>query len=284
MERLVKFVSTGSLVVSGVGLAAYSCLFTVDGGEKAVLWDMSGVKDNVYGEGTHFFVPIKQKPYKFDVRIKPRSIKTTTGTKDLQTVSITLRVLYQPKFSKLPQIFKSLGMDYDERVLPSIGNETMKAIVASYNAEELITQRESVSVEIRKMIQQEGDKYNIQFVDISITDLQFGKEFTQAVEYKQVAEQETEKQRFVVQMAQFEKQAAIIRAQGESESARLVSDAIEKSGQGLIELRRIEAAREIANKMSNSRNVTYMPHNGNFLFNMPHFAGDPRQSSSPMKQ
>lgn len=113
--------------------------------------------------------------------------KITCIGKDLQTVNVTLRVLYQPKFEKLPHIFKSLGMDYDERVLPSIGNETMKAVFvsyfcvfnffshkhiqASYNAEELITQREAVSVEIRKMIQQEGDKYNIQFVDISIVSV-----------------------------------------------------------------------------------------------------------------
>lgn len=85
-------------------------------------------------------MPIKQKPNIIDIRTKPRSIKTTTGTKgnlfdayfkylDLQNVSITLRVLYKPSVSKLPEIVKNIGLDYDERVLPSIGNETMKGVV-----------------------------------------------------------------------------------------------------------------------------------------------------------
>jgi regulator of protease activity HflC (stomatin/prohibitin superfamily) len=74
-----------------------------------------------------------------------QNISTTTGSKDLQMVSITLRVLSRPDVEHLPRIYQSLGMDYDERVLPSIGNEVLKAIVAQFDAAELITQREVVS-------------------------------------------------------------------------------------------------------------------------------------------
>ena len=59
-------------------------------------------------------------------------------------VSITLRVLSRPDVEHLPKIYQSLGMDYDERVLPSIGNEVLKSIVAQFDAAELITQREVV--------------------------------------------------------------------------------------------------------------------------------------------
>ena len=59
-------------------------------------------------------------------------------------VSITLRVLSRPDVEHLPRIYQSLGMDYDERVLPSIGNEVLKSIVAQFDAAELITQREVV--------------------------------------------------------------------------------------------------------------------------------------------
>merc|ERR1712137_828413 len=57
-------------------------------------------------------------------------------------VNISMRVLSKPTVSKLPDIFKSLGTDWDERVLPSIGNEIIKAVVAQYNAEQLLTQRD----------------------------------------------------------------------------------------------------------------------------------------------
>lgn len=73
-----------------------------------------------------------------------QNISTTTGSKDLQMVSLTLRVLSRPDVSHLSTIYQTLGLDYDERVLPSIGNEVLKSIVAQFDAAELITQREVV--------------------------------------------------------------------------------------------------------------------------------------------
>ena len=64
---------------------------------------------------------------------------------DLQMVNISLRVLTKPDTDTLATIFKNLGLDWDERVLPSIGNEIIKAVVAQYNAEQLLTQRDKVS-------------------------------------------------------------------------------------------------------------------------------------------
>jgi prohibitin 1 len=89
--------------------------------------------------------------------------------------------------------------------------------------------------------------------------LTFGKEFTNAVEQKQIAQQEAERARFIVEKAEQEKQASIIRAEGEATAADMISGALAKAGQGHIELRRIEASKDIASTLATARNITYLP-------------------------
>ena len=131
----------------GAGVSLFQAsVYNVDGGFRAVMFDrLSGVQRAVRGEGTHFRIPWVQTPHQFDVRIRPRNISSATGTKDLQIVTINLRVLSRPEEEHLPDIFSNLGVDYDERVLPSIGNEVLKAVVAQYNAEQLLSMREQIS-------------------------------------------------------------------------------------------------------------------------------------------
>lgn len=91
---------------AGAFLAGQS-IFDVKGGSRAVIFDrISGVKEEVINEGTHFLIPWLQKSVIFDVRTKPRNIATTTGSKDLQMVSLTLRVLHRPIVQALPKIYQ----------------------------------------------------------------------------------------------------------------------------------------------------------------------------------
>lgn len=86
---------------------ANAAMYDVKGGTRAVIFDrLQGVKEAVVNEGTHFVVPWLQKPIVFDVRTKPRNISTTTGSKDLQMVSLTLRVLHRPEVKMLPKIYQ----------------------------------------------------------------------------------------------------------------------------------------------------------------------------------
>lgn len=90
----------------GIGLVQ-SSIYDVRGGTRAVIFDrLAGVKETVVNEGTHFLVPWLQKAIIFDVRTKPRIIGTTTGSKDLQMVSLTLRVLHRPEVQALPKIYQ----------------------------------------------------------------------------------------------------------------------------------------------------------------------------------
>ena len=85
----------------------------------------------------------------------------------------------------------TLFADYDERVLPSIVNEVLKGVVAQYNAASLLTNRETVSLTIRRNLRERAREFNIIMEDVSITELHFGHEFTQAVEAKQVGTSDT---------------------------------------------------------------------------------------------
>ena len=103
----------------------------------------------------------------------------------------------RPKPGELPHIYTTLGQDYDERVLPSITNEVLKAVVAQFDAGELITQRENLSAQVKADLVGRADQFGVVLDDIAITHLTFGRDFTHSVEMKQVAQQEAEKARLV---------------------------------------------------------------------------------------
>ena len=198
-----------------------------------------------------------------------------------------MKIVCRPKPAELPNIYTTLGLDYDERVLPSITNEVLKAVVAEFDAGELITQRENLSARVKSDLVMRAEQFGVVLDDIAITHLTFGREFTQAVEMKQVAQQDAEKARlvsdilvilvviifffvrFLVEKAEQVKQAAIINAEGDSEAALLLAKAFEATGEGLVELRRIETAEDVAASMAASRNVVYLPSDQSTLLSLP---------------
>jgi len=264
MDKLLSRVSTAAGALTVGAFTVNSCLYNVDGGERAVLFDTlrGGILPDVRGEGTHLIIPVIQRPIIIDVRTKPREIPSVTGTKDLQMVNIKLRVLWRPVIEKLPQLYRELGTDFDERVLPSIGNEVLKSVVAQYNAEELLSKRAEVSARIKEELIKRGAHFHLTLDDVAITHLTFGREFMKAIESKQVASQEAERQQYVVQRAEQERIANVTRAEGEAEAATIITKAMEKTGNAIVEVRRIDAAKEIAAKLAKGRNITYLPGGG----------------------
>jgi len=259
-KLLQRVASTGTPLVAGAGVLAgggylaTNAMYSVEAGHMAVKYNrLSGIGADNYREGVHFILPWFERAIIFDVRARPHTMTSLTGSKDLQMVNISLRCLCKPDTGKLPHIYRSLGLDFDEKVLPSIINEVLKSVVAQYNAAQLITQRELVSRTIRATLIKRSAEFGILLDDVAITHLNFSPEYEKAVEAKQVAQQQAERAQYLVMKAEQEKKQIILHAEGEKESAKLIGDAI-KVNPGFVELRKIQVAKDISTVLAKSAN------------------------------
>ncbi len=190
MNSMMK---VGSVFVVFGGVMTF-CTFVVDGGEKALIFNkIGGLKNKVYGEGLHFKIPFLQDPILFDVRLTPNVLETKTPTKDLQNIEISVRILFKPNEQSLYYIYKDQGKNFSDRVIPSITHEIIKSVVARYNADQLLTQREKVSLEIKQGLINKANEFNLVFEDVAIIHIEFSREYREAIESKQVSQQMAER-------------------------------------------------------------------------------------------
>ncbi|KAM3134454.1 hypothetical protein pb186bvf_013420 [Paramecium bursaria] len=257
MSQTQGIIALGGAVVGLFALK--STIFTVEPGHAAIKFSkFTGVGSEIYKEGWHFKIPYFENPIIYNIQTKPRQIKASTANKDMQNVILTVRVLHRPYSDKLPYIYRTLGTDYDEKVLPSIVNETMRSVVAQYTAAQLLSQRDQVSFKIRSSLAERAELFKIAIDDVSITELTFGKDYLEAVEAKQVAQQDAERSKFIVEQAREAKKSIIIKASAEAKSIELVGkNALQNPA--YLEIRKIEYAKEIGAILADSRNHIMLP-------------------------
>jgi len=241
-----------------VGYGIYQGIYFVPGGFRAVKFNaITGLHDKVYGEGANLAIPYIENPVLFDIRHKPYEVTSASGSRDLQIINIAVRILYAPHADNLPELYRRLGYGYADTVLTSITNEVMRAVIAQYNANELLVKRAEVSSRIAEHLRSRASGFNIDISDVSITQMTFGKEYTAAVEAKQVAQQMAERAKFRVDQAQQEKRGMIVLAEGEAESAKLIGSAMQNNP-AFLELRRLEAAKVISKALAHSQGQYYL--------------------------
>ena len=178
------------IAVGVIGLVLFLNPFvTVDAGERGIVLNFGAVQDEILAEGLHFKIPIMQRVIPMDVKLQKSQTNSAASTKDLQDTKFSIVVNYHVAPDKVNWVYQKIGLAYRSRVIDPSVQEVVKAVSAKYTAEELITQRDKVSIEIKNLLKARLAQYNILVDDFSIVNFSFSAQFTQAIENKQTAEQ-----------------------------------------------------------------------------------------------
>lgn len=179
----------GSVIALIVAIIlAFSMIKTVPTGYTGILTTFGKVEPNTVSAGVHVIAPW-QKIVKLDNRTQKVSVETDTFSKDIQQVKVSLAVNFCIDQATAQELYKTVGVNYYESVvLPRI-LENVKAVVAEYSAKNLVAKRGELSDEILTRLTDDAAAYGINIISISVEDIDFTDEFTDAVERKQVASQ-----------------------------------------------------------------------------------------------
>ncbi len=234
-------------ILSLVGALWLACgmFTTVPTGHTGILVTFGRVEDTTLEAGLHIKSPF-QTVISMDNRTQKQTLDLLCFSSDIQEVSISYSVNYQIKKTNAQTIYKTIGKDYYHVVMEPRIQDAVKSVMAKYTAESLIEERDTLSVKITEILEEELSIYNIEVINTAIENMDFSDAFTQAVEEKQVAQQQllkaqTEQAQLTMEQeaeatrkeiaATAEAQIAVIQAEADKEVLRIQADAAEYAGQ-----------------------------------------------------
>ena len=212
------------IAVLAVLIVAINSFVVVEAGHTGVVVTLGAVNEGVLQEGMHLKAPFVQDVVKIDNRIQKLEVKTEAFSKDLQSVDTVLAINYRVDTSKSYSIYKNIGADYENvLVIPAV-NEVLKAITATYTAEESVTNRALISDGLIEGLNEKLNDIGLYVTDVNIIDFDFSDAFITAIEEKQVAQQQLLK-------AETEKQTKITNAEADAEAVKIKADAEAKANE-----------------------------------------------------
>ncbi|WP_303805079.1 prohibitin family protein [Ruminococcus flavefaciens] len=214
----VKWIVIGAAAI----FVAVNSFTIVPAGNTGVVLTLGEVSANPLSEGFHVKAPFVQTVENMSNKIQVYETPASAVSKDLQTVSSSIAVNYRLVSDKSPDMYKNVGVDYQTILITPVVQECMKSATAKYNAEQLITDRESVSNEVKTALDSKLNAYGIYIEKFNIVNFDFSAEFNTAIEAKQVAEQnllktKTEQEQAKV-IANTEAEKKVIAAKAEAEA------------------------------------------------------------------
>ena len=213
-----------------LAVIALNSFTVVEAGHTGVVVTLGKVEEGVLQEGMHAKLPFVQQIVKIDNRIRKLEVSTEAFSKDLQSVKTVLAINYRVDNAKSYSIYKNIGADYESVLVTPAVNEVLKAITAKYTAEETVTNRSLISEGLTEGLNEKLNTIGLYITDVNIIDFDFSDAFINAIEEKQVAQQqllkaETEKQTAITN-AQAEAESVKIRAEAEAEANRLITESL----------------------------------------------------------
>ncbi len=207
------------IVILILAIALLGSSFTiVPAGNTGVVLTLGKVSTTSMSEGFHLKIPFVQDIEIMSNKIQVYETPASAVSKDLQTVSSSIAVNYKLISDKSPDMYKTVGQDYKTILVAPVVQECMKSVTAKYTAEQLITDRAAVGEEVKTALDSKLNNYGIYIEKFNIVNFDFSEEFNNAIEAKQVAEQNLLK-------TQTEQEQAIVVAEANAKQKVIAADA-----------------------------------------------------------
>ena len=221
------------LIVSGaiivIALLLIGGIFVQIGpGQRGVLMTFGAVNNGVLEPGLHFKLPFMQSVARMDVQVQNSQGAETAASLDLQNVSTTVATNWHILPADAEWVYQHIGGEsdlVDKIIRPAISN-SVKAVTAHYNAEDLIIHRDAVRDQIQAQITSALQPYRVVVDSVNITDFHFGDEFAQAIERKQIAQQRALQAQYELQQAKVLAEQRVVEAQAQSQAQKLLQQTL----------------------------------------------------------
>lgn len=226
-----KFISANSLFsLLGLLLILFGCFSTIKTGEIGIKTKFGKIISTTTSEGIVWKSPL-EKIQKINIKVQKYENETSyeTSTKDMQVVSdIKVTINYRVDGENAINLYKQVGINYREVILEPSIEETIKAVISQYTAEEVVTKRSEVALNMNETLNTKLNDYGITSVSVAINNFDFSDAYNQAIENKAVAEQEVETSKNQLEKAKVEAETKKVKAQGESDANAILEKSLTK--------------------------------------------------------
>lgn len=232
--------------IVSINIAAIALIFlplscySVDSGERAIIKTWGNVS-SVEDAGLHVKIPFVQDKDIVDVRTRKAHSPSAAASSDMQRVQTEVAINYHLDPNKLKEIYTNTGLGVEEVLIDPRIQEVVKAVVAKYQADKLLSQRESVKGEIESLLKSSLSPYHIIVEGVQITDFKFSEQYDAAIEAKQTAEQQAQKAKNDLDRIKVEAEQKITLATAEAQTIKIQAEAVRaQGGKEYVQLKAIE--------------------------------------------